>query len=319
VTVRSRLGELRRGPNGSPRHAAPFGRGPLAARALAAVIDGAAWAGSRVPAEVAHAGARAGGTVEWAARRRKRRLLARNLAHAVGLPPDHAEVRALVRREIVNEARRSADLLWALGRPDELRATTTFSGLGHVADALARGRGLLLAGIHVGGWEVATAIPQAVVPVPTTALVADDWLAWAMEHMRVTRGLRVLYRTAPALQAARILRDGEALLVLGDDGWGDMPRGHRVRFLDAEAMLPGGIVSLSRLCQTPIVGFTVLPIAPRRWHVTIDPAVDPPERRAREAGEQRVLQQLADRWSEIIRGSPEHWAAAYPIRWVDGA
>jgi hypothetical protein len=28
------------------------------------------------------------------------------------------------------------------------------------------------------------------------------------------------------------------------------------------------------------------------------------------------LQQLAARWTEVIRAHPEHWAAVYPIRWV---
>ncbi len=200
--------------------------------------------------------------------------------------------------------------------PTRCDATATFDGLEHVAEALERGRGLLLAGIHVGGWEVATAIPDAVVPVPTTAIVADDWLAWAIEHTRVAHGLRVLYRTEPAARAARLLRDGEAVLVLGDDGWGADPRGYRVRFLDSEAVLPAGVVSLARLCGSPIVCFYVLPLGPRRWHVTVDPPVDPPERRERDDGERRVLQQLADRWSEVIRANPEHWAAAYRVRWV---
>jgi lauroyl/myristoyl acyltransferase len=126
-----------------------------------------------------------------------------------------------------------------------------------------------------------------------------------------------MYRTEPAIRAARLLRDGEAVLVLGDDGWGDEPRGHVVRFLDAYARLPAGIVALARLCGSPIVCFYVLPRGPRRWVVTIDPPVLPPDRREGESGERRVLQQLAVRWSEMIAAHPEHWAAVYPIRWQD--
>jgi lauroyl/myristoyl acyltransferase len=313
--LRRRLAAARLAPDGLPRPDAPFGRGPLAARVLARVIDAAAWGGSRLPAGTAHGAARVGGTLEWAVRPRKRRLLSENLAHATGLPRGHPAVRELVRREITNEARRSADLLWALGRPDAALAATSFDGLEHVGEALSRGRGLLLAGIHVGGWEVAAAIPGAVVPVPTTALVADDWLAWAIEHQRATQGLRVLYRTEPAARAARVLRDGEALLVLGDDGWGDEPRRLRVRFLDAEAELPAGIVALARICGSPIVSFYVLPRGRRRWHVTVDAVVDPPARDEGRDGERRVLQQLADRWSEVIRADPEHWAAVFPMQW----
>lgn len=317
AATRSRLRRLALAPDGQPRPDAPLGRGPLAAHVLAKVIDGATWGGSRLPARVAHALAVAGGTAEWAARPGKRARLATNLAHAVGRTREDPLVRRLVRREVVNEARRSADLLWALGRPAELRATTDFEGLGHIDEALAHGRGLVLAGIHLGGWEVATGLPEVAVPVPTTAIVADDWLAWAIAHTRVTAGLRVMYRTEPAIRAVRLLRSGEALLVLGDDGLGAAPRGYDVRLLDGVAHLPAGIVSLARLAGSPIVSFYVLPRGPRRWTVTIDPPVLPPARSEGRDGEQRVLQVLADRWGDMIRAHPEHWAAVYRIPWAD--
>jgi KDO2-lipid IV(A) lauroyltransferase len=313
----SRLRRLTLAPDGKPRPDAPFGRGPLAAHLLARVIDAAAWGGSRVPAPVAHALAAVGGTAEWAVRPRKRARLAANLAHAVGRDASERRVRTLVRREVLNEARRSADLLWALGRPAELRATTDFEGLEHIETALAHGRGLILAGIHLGGWEVATAVPEVAVPVPTTAIVADDWLAWAIAHTRVAVGLRVMYRSEPAIRAARLLARGEAVLVLGDDGWGDEPRGYEIRFLDGVAELPAGIVSLARLAGSPIVSFYVLPRGPRRWVVSIDEPVLPPERAEGKEGERRVLQALADRWSDVIRRNPEHWSAVYRIRWVE--
>jgi KDO2-lipid IV(A) lauroyltransferase len=322
VTVarwRARWKDLRLAPDGLPRPEAPLGRGPLAARVLAKVIDGATVVGCRLPPQVAHGLAVAGGTAEWAVRLDKRRRLAANLAHAVERPADDPLVRRLVRREIVNEARRSADLLWALGRQREFLASTEIEGLEHVHAALAHGRGMVLAGIHLGGWEVATAVPGAVVPVPTTAIVADDWLAWAIEHMRVTAGLRVLYRSVSPLRAARLLRDGEALLVLADDGAGHDPRSIPVRFLDGSALMPAGVVTLARLAGSPVVSFYVLPLGPRRWRVLIDPPVDAPPRRGGEEEERRTLQVLADRWSEVIRAYPEHWAAVYRVRWVKEA
>jgi KDO2-lipid IV(A) lauroyltransferase len=316
TTLRERWRAAGLGPDGRPRPDAPLGRGPRAARVLAKVIDGAAWAGSRLPARTSHGLAWLGGTAEWALRARKRRLLAENLGHALSRPAGDPAVTAAVRREVLNEARRSADLLWALGRPGELRATTDFVGLQHVADALAAGRGVILAGVHLGGWEVATALARVAVPVPTTAVVADDWLAWSIEHLRVAVGLRVMYRGEPALRAARLLEAGEAVLVLADDAWGDAPRSYRVRFLDGVAELPGGVVALARLCGTPIVSFYVLPRAPRRWVVTVDPPVEPPGRDEGREGERRMLQALADRWGEMIRAHPDRWSAAYRIHWV---
>jgi KDO2-lipid IV(A) lauroyltransferase len=255
-----------------------------------------------------------GSTLEWACRPAKRRRLASNLCHTLGLPPEHPEVKALVRREVRNEARRSADFLWALARPDELRATTEIHGREHIAAALARDHGVLLVSTHVGGWEVATALPRAVVPVPTTAIVTDDWLAWAVEGLRIRAGLEIMYDSEPTSKAARLLRDGQAILVIGDYAK-EWMRTYPVRLLDGVAELPAGVASLARLCGTPVVPFSVLPVALRRWRVEIESPLDPPVRDGGIEAEQALLQQLADRWTATLRANAEHWAAVYPLTW----
>ncbi len=314
TVARARLAALRLAPDGKPRPEAPFGRGPLAARVLRGAISAASTVGALLPAATAHRLAVAGGTAEWAVRPGKRRVLAENLGHAVGAAPGDPEVRALVRREIVNEARRSADLLWALGKPSALLASTVVEGREHLVAALERGNGLLLVSAHVGGWEVATALPRAVVPVPTTAVVTDDWLAWAVAGSRVRAGLGILYDTEPIARAASLLRAGQAVLVLGDYAKDSM-RTYPVRFLDAVASLPAGAAALSRLCSTPIVPFCVLPLGPRRWRVVVEPPLEPPTRNGGAEAERALLQELADTWSTQLRAHPEHWAAVYPIDW----
>ena len=314
MTLRERLDALRLAPDGKPRPDAPFGQGPFAARALRRAIVGASAITSRLPVGVVGPLASVGARVEWACRPGKRRQLASNLCHALGLPPDHPDVKALVRREVRNEARRSADFLWALANPDELLATTEIEGREHIDEALARGHGVLLVSTHVGGWEVATALAKAIVPVPTTAIVTDDWLAWAVEGLRVRAGLGVMYESELASKAARLLRDGDAILVLGDYAK-DWMRTYSIRFLDAVAELPAGSVALARLCGTPLVSFSVLPVAARRWRVEIEAPLDPPQRNGGAEAEQALLQELADRWTETLHANAEHWAAVYPMTW----
>lgn len=317
MSPRGRLAQLRLAPDGRPRPDAPFGRGPVAARVLRGAILGAATVVGRLPADVVVPLASLGARIEWAARPAKRRRLATNLCHTLGLPPGHPHVRDLVRREVRHEALRSADFLWALAKPDELVATTEVEGREHVARALERGNGVLLASTHVGGWEVATAMPRELVSVPTTAIVTDDWLAWAVEGLRIRAGLGIMYDSDPVSKAARLLRAGEAILVLGDYAKKGM-RTYPVRLLDAVAELPAGPVVLARLCGTPIVPFSVLPVGPRRWRVLIEPAIDPPDRRGGGDAERAVLQELADRWSVTLRDHAEHWAAVYPMTWRAG-
>jgi KDO2-lipid IV(A) lauroyltransferase len=279
------------------------------------VIDGAVAIGSRAPARLAHGVAVVGGNIEWATRRSKRRQLAANLAHAVASPAASRSVRSLVRLEMVNEAKRSADLLWAIGRPDEFLESTVVEGREHMVDATARGHGVVLVGTHVGGWEVATALPAAVLSVPTTVIVADDWLAWAIQHVRYAAGLRVAYAGRLPLDSVRLLQRGEALLVLGDDGSRTSARSYPVRFCGTTAVMPAGMVSLARLAGAPIVPFTVLPRGPRQWVATIETHLEPPDRGSGPDGEQAVLQLLADRWTDTVRRYPEHWAASFPIDW----
>ncbi len=312
--LRQRLAALRLAPDGRPRPDAPFGQGPLAARVLRGAVAAASAGGSRLPTRAAHALAAGGGTMEWAVRPSKRRVLAENLSHAVGRQPDDPVVRRLVRREIMNEAHRSADFLWAIGRPDELLASTEVVGLESFDAALAEGRGVILASLHVGGWEVATAIPKAVLPVPTTVVVRDNWLAWAVGGLRVAAGLKTLYDTDPAMMAANVLRRGEALLVLADQVQEGM-RAYRVRLLDAVTELPAGVVVLSRLCSSPIVPFVVVPQEPRRWRVELEPPIPAPPGSSGREGEQRALQALADRWTATLRRHADHWAAVDPMTW----
>ena len=287
-----------------------------AAIALARIIDGAAWVGSRLPAWLTHGLAELGGNIQWATRPKRRRCLAANLCHAVGAPPDDQRVQAAVRRVMLNEAHAAADLLWAIGKPQEFLDTVVYEGWHHVDFTVAQGRGLILAGTHLGGWEVATAIPGARIDVPTNVIVADNWIAWAIEHVRAGVGLRVMYRQAAALRSVRRLQAGEAVLLLGDNSE-FAGHTHRVRFLDSEMEMAAGVAALARLAGSPIISFTVLPRGPRRWCATMDPPIEPPAPAAGRAGEQAVLQQLADRWSEAIRANPGHWAMAAPLHWVD--
>jgi lauroyl/myristoyl acyltransferase len=173
---------------------------------------------------------------------------------------------------------------------------------------------VLLVSAHLGGWEVATAMPRSIVPVPTTAIVTDDWLAWAVDGIRARNGLGRLYDSEPVTRAAALLRAGEAVLVLGDYAKDSM-RTYPVRLLDAVVELPAGVVVLARLCGTPIVPFAVLPLGPRHWCVQIEPALAPPPRRGGEDAERVALQALADRWSVQLRAHAEHWAAVYPMTW----
>jgi lauroyl/myristoyl acyltransferase len=281
---------------------------------LRVAIRGAAATGGRLPPSIAHTVAGVGGTLEWAARPAKRRVLATNLAHALGRPPDDPVFRATVRREVLNEARRSADLLWAIARPEEVRATTPIDGLAAARAPLREGKGVILASPHLGGWEVATGLATPAMGVPSIALVTDDWLAWAVAPLRERGDLGVVYTSEPLRRVADHLRRPGCVVMLGDIVLAGM-RTYPVRFLDGVAELPAGIPSLARLTGAAIVPMAIVPEGPRRWRVKLAEPIPAPARSEGREGERAALQALADTWTREIQAHVEHWAAVYPITW----
>jgi lauroyl/myristoyl acyltransferase len=302
----------RRATTGAP--GAPLGQGRDAARVLRRVIMAAAAIGGRLTPGTVERLAAIGGTLEWAARPRKRRILAENLGHVLSLPPGDPAVRRAVRAEIVSEARRSADFLWSVAHPDEVAATTRVEGDEHLRAALAGGTGAIVAGPHVGGWEVVTPL-AAGVGAEVTALVEDDWLAWAVAGIRARAGLRLVPASAPPFELASALRRGGVVAVLADIARPEM-RSFEVTLVGDRIRLPAGPAALSRITAAPIVPVAVLPIAMRAWRLVFGEPIPPPPRRGGVAGEIEATQRMADAWSGVLLEHPTAWAAVDPLPWA---
>jgi lauroyl/myristoyl acyltransferase len=308
-----RLSGLRLAPDGRPRPHAPFGNGPLAARVLRTAMTAASHLAAPVHPALVEPLAVTGGTIEWLARPQKRAHLAANLSRAVRLTPEHPRVRSLVLREMQDEARRSADLLWAIARPDDFLATTRVNHLERATAVLGGGRGVVLAGAHVGGWELAAPLAPVLLERTVTAVVTDDWLAWAADGARRMAGLRIAYVSDPLTDLVRRLRRGEVVVAFVDiiDG----PRTCPVQLFGDVVHLPAGAVVLARLGGAPLVPFVALRDAPRRWRVDLGHAIEPPPPDAGAAGDAAVLQRVADAWQPVLEALPDRWAAVEPLDW----
>jgi lauroyl/myristoyl acyltransferase len=293
---------------------APLGQGHDAARVLRLVILASAAVGGRLPAPLTARLATIGGTLEWAARPRKRRVLAENLGHVLSLPPRDPRVRRAVRAEVISEAQRSADFLWSVAFPECVAEATRIEGLDGLRDALGAGRGAILAGLHIGGWEVVTPL-AATLGVQITALVEDDWLAWAVAGIRTRAGLRLVSLGAPPFALASTLRRGGIVAVLADIAKPGM-RSVEVTLVGDRIRLPAGPAALARITGAPLVPVAVLPIATRAWRLVLGSPIAAPERSSGAAGELEATQRLADAWTGVLREHPTRWAAVDPLPWV---
>ena len=146
------------------------------------------------------------------------------------------------------------------GRRKELLATTEIRGRAQVDEALARGHGAPSSRTcwRVGGRDRSSELGRA---VPTTAIVTDDWLAWAVEGLLSARGSESCTTRSPC-RRRRAVRAGEAILVLGDymKQW---MRTYPLRLLDAVAELPAARGARTALRDAPVL-FSVLPVRGRR-------------------------------------------------------
>jgi lauroyl/myristoyl acyltransferase len=252
--------------------------------------------------------------VGWPFRRRARRTLRVNLAHALHAGPDSHLVRRETRRAALLSGRRAADTLWSIARPAQACAATRIEPEGALDLALAQRRGVILAGPHAGWFEVAAAFAGAVTPTPVGVLVDLNAIGRALSPLRSQNGLHVLDAARDAHAALALLGEGGIVVLLSDVYRGGM-RGYPVPLLDAVAVLPAGPAVLSRLAGAPIIPFVVRRRGPRQFRFVLSDPVAPPARSSGRDGEIAATRTLADAFSAIIRDAPCEWDAVDAIRW----
>ncbi|MDQ1435762.1 MAG: phosphatidylinositol dimannoside acyltransferase [Actinomycetota bacterium] len=189
----------------------------------------------------------------------------------------------------------------------------TIEGYEHVTEALAKGKGAILALPHLGGWEWAAAwmakrghhMLAVVEPLDPPELL--EWFA----RQREAIGLEVVPIGADVSRTVlRALRDNRIVCLLSDrDLTGD---GVEVEFFGERTTLPAGPATLALR-----TGASLLPVAvyfeDGRGHRGV---VRPPISTARHGGLRddigRITQCLAHEFEALIRVAPEQWHLLQP-------
>jgi predicted LPLAT superfamily acyltransferase len=196
-----------------------------------------------------------------------------------------------------------------------------FEGEDRFHEHLDQGRGILLLGAHVGGWEMAGHLlgrlgrPVNVVVWERDAEQVRDLLARALEG----RQFRVLtaddhpLRSIPILAA---LRRGEIVAMHGDRAFGGAAV--RVPFLGGEAAFPVGGYLLAAMTGAPVFQVFAVRERPRHYRFFTFPPLFLEKERIREgpaalAGHARLY---ADRLASVARQYPFQWHNFYPF-WGD--
>ena len=184
----------------------------------------------------------------------------------------------------------------------------------YVEQALQRGKGVILALPHLGGWEWAGFWMATVNKLPITVVVEPieppqlfDWFA----GFRSKLGMKVVpIGPSAGAEIASALKRNEIVCLLCDrDISGN---GIEVDFMGEHTTLPGGPALLALR-----TGATVLPTAvyfqPRGQHIGV---VRPPLNTNRQAtireDVKRVTTHLADELALLIQRAPEQWHLFQP-------
>ncbi|WP_230536691.1 phosphatidylinositol mannoside acyltransferase [Streptomyces albidoflavus] len=183
-------------------------------------------------------------------------------------------------------------------------------GLHHLTDALAAGKGVIVALPHLGNWDLAGAWVTRNLKVPFTTVaerLKPETLYDRFVAYREGLGMEVLPHTGGSAfgSLARRLRAGGLVCLVADRDLS--ASGVEVKFFGDTARMPAGPAILAQQTGAPLLPVTLwfdaTPVMKGRVH----PPVEVPGTGTRTEKTSLMTQALADAFAEGIADHPEDW------------
>jgi phosphatidylinositol dimannoside acyltransferase len=266
-----------------------------------------------MPAPAASLAGRAIGAAMAARASDRKRMIARHLQRVHGGALSGPALRRAVQRAFDSYAR-----YWVESfrlpqySPADLDASMSYEGIGHLEDALAGGKGVILALPHLGAWDFGgawLATQGYRITVVVEPLEPPELFEWFADYRR-SLGMNVVPLGPDAGSAVlRALRANEVVALLSDRDIGG--GGVDVEFFGERTTLPGGPATLSLRTGAPI-----LPVAlyfEGRGHRGVArPPLGIERTGSLREDVARVTQALAHELESLIRHAPEQWHLMQP-------
>jgi KDO2-lipid IV(A) lauroyltransferase len=195
----------------------------------------------------------------------------------------------------------------------EVDAGFSYTGFEHIAEARARGTGVIVALPHLGGWEWAAFWLALIPKVPVTAVVEalepPELFEWFVDYRR-SLGMNVVPVGPHAgTEVVHAIRDGHVVCLLCDRDLSGT--GIEVEFFGETTTLPAGPATLAIRTGAPLVPAAVL-FTEHGRRCVLEPPL-PVERRGKlRADIARITQDLARALEGLIRRAPEQWHLMEP-------
>ena len=187
----------------------------------------------------------------------------------------------------------------------------------HVALALERGRGVILATAHVGNWDISGRALHAT-GRPVHLVMGREPNETTQEYARRAReqvGMHVIFSDSSVFSAfnmIRALRQNEILAIQIDRGSGEPNSSvENVEFFGAEAPFQQGPFHLARLSGAPVVPVVTLRRGRRRYEIVLG---EPRWVDRDFAGDVKLaLRETVGFFERTIREHPEQWFQFAPF------
>jgi lauroyl/myristoyl acyltransferase len=216
--------------------------------ALYVVLRIAAWALPLIPVSVAHSLSDSAGKLAFLLFPRPRRAVLENLAVVMETSPNDRKLRPLAVEAFRTDAKNWIDTLRIRRTTGaEIEAQVEFDHWDRLAAAVSRGKGVVLATMHLGNYDMVGQVLaqrgyRMIVPVERMQPQAlFDFLV----DLRTSKGVRVVPLDQAPREMIRALRAGEIVGLAADRMIGGRG-GVETRFFGRFTALPRGPVSLAR-------------------------------------------------------------------------
>jgi KDO2-lipid IV(A) lauroyltransferase len=200
---------------------------------------------------------------------------------------------------------------------EDLERTIVARGMEHLDDALAKGKGVILVGAHLGNFSVVAQLGAA--RNYQMSIIAEDIkpprLYEYVNRLRGRFGLEIIkLRSNQVRTIYKLLRNNEVLVLASDRAvTGD---GIPTMFFDALAPIPPGAVALAlRTGATVITGQTER-LPDNTSIVTLDPPVELVSTGDRDLDVKVNLRRVVQRLEDYILHNPTQWVVLQRI-WAD--
>jgi KDO2-lipid IV(A) lauroyltransferase len=245
----------------------------------------------------------------------QRATVSANLARVLGSPPDSPLVRSATRDCFRLYGRYWYETFALRSMPwDEVDERFEVSGAEHIAEAVAAGRGMIIALPHMGNWDAAghwVAMSGYRITAVAEELKPQGIFELFLRHRRAL-GMNIVPLSSERTTGetlVRLLGENHVVTLVADRDLTN--RGVEVEMFGAKRKLPAGPAFLSLVTGAPLHAAAVYTTA-KGWRCRIDPALQIERTGDVRADVTALTRMLAQSIERFIASAPTDWHMFQP-------